>query len=648
MRHGQKGGQSSWAPGGGLSGFLTRLAHDRSGNTLMIVAACLLPILAMIGSGIDMSRAYLSQTRLQQACDAGVLAARKRLGSAVAVSGAVPSEVQTFGNKFFDINFRAGDYGTQNRDFQMAVETDYSISGIASVTVPTTLMKIFGFATLPVNVKCEAKLNFSNTDIMMVLDTTGSMNDTNPGDTQPKIQVLRNTVQAFYAQLEASKTPGTRIRYGFVPYSSDVNVGGLLKSEWMVDSWSYSGRVPKATGITNTVTDWWTDYQYVSGGVTYGTAYTSNTCPGNNYTYQTLNYTHAADGTETWTIQINGTYYSCSTSAEGAFTVQPVTYNAYTYTYAQRQSGTHQVADYTWHYQPVTLNVSGFKAVNASNPPVGGYVSVNMGGDPEAPYAFGAWYNGCIEERSTYKITDYANVDFSQALDLDIDTVPTPGNPATQWRPMLPDVSWLRMIDNPGANPLNWSVTPGDSDGWIAHAGSLGTAACPAAAHKLAEMSATDVTNYVNSLAAGGSTYHDIGMIWGGRLLSPNGLFAAENANVGSQATSRNLIFLTDGLTQPNTLTYGAYGIEPLDQRRWSTSSVDSLTTTVESRFTVACNEVKKRNITVWVIGFGQTLNPVLTNCAGPGHSFEANNAAALSNVFSSIAAALGDLRVSK
>ena len=96
-------------------------------------------------------------------------------------------------------------------------------------------------------------------------------------------------------------------------------------------------------------------------------------------------------------------------------------------------------------------------------------------------------------------------------------------------------------------------------------------------------------------------------MIWGGRLLSPTGLFAAENADLPGKPTNRHLIFLTDGLTEPRDIAYGAYGIEPLDQRRWSESSSLSLTQVVEKRFAVACDEVKKRNITVWVIGFGTT-----------------------------------------
>ena len=48
------------------------------------------------------------------------------------------------------------------------------------------------------------------------------------------------------------------------------------------------------------------------------------------------------------------------------------------------------------------------------------------------------------------------------------------------------------------------------------------------------------------------------------------------------------------------------------------------------------------------MIGFGTTLNPVLTNCAGAGHFYEATNATELQTIFSKIAAQLGNLRVSR
>ena len=53
------------------------------------------------------------------------------------------------GNKFFNLNFRNGAYGTANRAFTMTLEADYSISGVATVEVPTTIMKLFGFNEIP-------------------------------------------------------------------------------------------------------------------------------------------------------------------------------------------------------------------------------------------------------------------------------------------------------------------------------------------------------------------------------------------------------------------------------------------------------------------------------------------------------------------
>lgn len=66
---------------------------------------------------------------------------------------------------------------------------------------------------------------------------------------------------------------------------------------------------------------------------------------------------------------------------------------------------------------------------------------VPMGGIPSAPQNVAVNYRGCIKERDTYEINDYGNVNLNRALDLDIDHVPDPAYPATQWRPMLNEMS---------------------------------------------------------------------------------------------------------------------------------------------------------------------------------------------------------------
>lgn len=540
----------------GSDRFLSRLLSDRSGNTLALVAASIAPLLALVGGGIDMGRSYLSENRLQQACDAGVLAARKRLGTQIVTDGLVPDAVAQAGNSFFNLNFTDGAYGTTQRTFQMTLNSDYSISGVATVAVPTTVMQIFGFDSVPITVKCGGGLNFTNTDVMMVLDTTGSMADTNPGDSQSKIAILRQVVQAFYTQLEGSKKTGTRIRYGFVPYSTNVNVGGLLKSDWMVNNWNYEGR------------------------------------------------------------QANG-------------------------------------GNTGWQYRSINVDVSGLKNSNGSLPLTLGSVKVPMAGSYSAPSSLSATYRGCIEERKTYQIDDYSNVDLDKALDLNIDLVPDAKDPDTQWAPVLHDISFLRSIYMKYANGA-WTLvdnfpTNNDTSTYdFLQASAYGYSVCPAAAQKLQEMTAAQVQTYVNSLTPAGSTYHDIGMIWGTRLISSTGLFASENADLPGVPTSRHLIFLTDGETAPLDLSYGTYGIEPLSQRRYDPKGSLTLTQVVENRFTVACNEAKKRRITVWIIGFGTTLNPIMTQCAGANHSFEAANATELYAAFSQIAAAMSDLRLTQ
>lgn len=624
---------------------LRRLAADSAGNTFIFVAAALLPMLALIGGGIDMGRSYLSETRLQQACDSGVLAARKAIGTTVVTTGVIPSNASTIGNRFFNTNFPSGAYGSANRSFTMTLESDYSVSGVAAVDVPTTIMRLFNQLNVPVTVNCTAKLNYSNTDVMMVLDTTGSMNDTNPGDSQPKIAILRQVVKDFYAQLEGNKSPGVRTRYGFLPYSTNVNVGYLLKSGWMVDKWNYEGRTAIDTGATVTVPKYKYTYTYISGSSTAIASYKAATCPGSTTNWTSSNYVVAADGTQSWDATGNGNSYNCVNS-DGGMQVDGTSYNQLKYHIVQAPDGTETKAVYKWKYNSVSVDVSAFKDADPNQPYKGGSVTVRMQGDPSpTPDWMTVQFKGCVEERDTYQIGDYGNVNLKKALDLDIDLVPSTNDPSTQWRPVLHDISFLRAITTSGGywSP-NQVVT---SDNYVI-ANAYGLSACPSPARKLAVMSAVDVSNYVDSLVAQGSTYHDIGMIWGGRLISPTGLFAAENADVNGAPTSRNIIFLTDGKTEPLDLSYGTYGVEPLSQRRWSSSSPFNLTQTVENRFTFACNEVKKRNINVWVIGFGTQMTDMLKNCAGDGRWFQANNASQLSDAFSKIAKSMGDLRISK
>ena len=627
--------------------LLPRLARDVRGNVLPIVAAAILPLIGMVGSGIDMGRAYVTKSRLQQACDAGVLAARKKLGSNLPPTQAVIGEVRVVGNEFFDLNFEAGRYGTKQRMFNMTLESDYAISGSASVKLPTAVMGIFGYNNIDIAVDCGSRMNFTNLDIMMVLDVTGSMRHTNAGDTLSRIDSMREVIKNFHSNLELAKAPDTRVRYGFVPYATNVNVGHLLKDDWVVDDWGYQSRESAAITVSAGQT-YYRNWAYIAGDRSAWTMESSYPA-----TY------HAPSGTDesawyscdnalpanSWTFDdtTTGTRVETQLSPPAVLTIEER---------ERLHNGTryrHKVVGTTCEVQASTDTnfVQTYEFVTAV--PSEGYNYRRLNFDVSD---WRTATNGCIEERDTYKITDFTNVDLDDALDLDINRVPEKKKAKTQWRPRYPSRTYSRAIYvDPATNQQTGDLDPADVFGTTDNYLQTSTwwmSACPAKAQKLQEMSATDIDGYLGSLAPYGATYHDIGMIWGGRLLSQGGLFADENKDVsGNKPTSRHLIFLTDGQTEPYDVAYGAYGVEPLDQRRWDPSSPLTLAQTIEERFKFACQEIKKNNTTVWIIAFGTYANDAMIECAGSGYYFEADDAAELDEAFKAISRAMGDLRVS-
>ena len=610
--------------------------HDARGNVLPMIAAAVFPLLAMLGGAIDMGRSYLAESRLQQACDSGVLAARKRMGTAPAATGVLPPDVAAIGNRFFNVNFRDGQYGTQDRHFGLILESDYALSGEASVNVPTTVMRLFGKDQVELAVTCGSQLAMTNTDVMMVLDVTGSMNETNSGDAASKITLMRATIGQFYDQIKSNQTAGTRVRYGFVPYSTNVNVGALLDDAWVVKDWTYQSRALSGSGSSNGTKSFWSAGTPVSGTI------------------------DSQDGTK-FAATLTGGVYSCPAPPAGSLRSTSVFKGSTSSPYAGPPAGTIKRDTYWFTYNGYTFtNTLKNKMCLPSKLTYTNYVVSNdyvtqpaltssaMWQYQPMAYNVAAWRSetaGCMEERATYPISDFSAVDLDRAQDLDIDRVPTPGDSATQWRPMYPGRIYARSLklNNTGGFTVP-AVTTADE---FFSPGTGTTAACPAAAEKLTELTRSQLDGYLAGLTVGGSTDHDIGMIWGGRLLSPTGLFAAQNADVSAnQPTSRNLIMLTDGQTSTLDLSYTAYGMEPIDRRRWAPGGADTLTQVVEDRFAYACQEVKKKNVTVWFIAFGTALNPIMAECAGPGHAFAASNGAELADAFKQIAGGISNLRL--
>ncbi|TKD50696.1 TadE/TadG family type IV pilus assembly protein [Sphingomonas baiyangensis] len=612
---------------GGERGFLSRLLHDRAGNTMAIVGAAMFPLVGMVGGGFDLSRMYIVKTRLQHACDAGALAGRKAMGGGTwAQQSGMPN---TEAQRFFDANFRRdsgstlGVYGSKDVTRQFA-ESAGKVTGTATAVLPMTLMRVLGKTTETLTVTCDAEMRLPNTDVMFVLDVTGSMNCkagdtscTNNGNvpaTDSKIEGLQVAVKCFYeivARLDTSApcvagapSGGTgsavQIRFGFVPYASNVNVGKILPVGFMANSWKYQSR--KRDGSE------WSDWYYR------GVAYPD------------------------W----RG---NCAAAQANTATQENRVQKRYVWQYGQDMC-VYERRDLQprWHYALHDIDVSGLKNGTGYRDSFTVAGVNNDGSDRTVDWS------GCIEERQTVRATNFSPIP-AGAKDLDIDLVPTSGDVTTQWGPALPSVIWARNVTS-NWNEINTAETRTTTNYY-----NNVPFECPTASRKLQQWpDATAFDAYVDSFRASGSTYHDIGMIWGARLLSPTGIFSAENALTPQGGEiERHLIYMTDGDTSTINSNYTAYGLSILDRRQTDAGEVPSnatLNDQVNLRFAAVCEAVKNKNITLWVVSFGGGINTDTENrlraCASSNRYFTASDSAALQTTFKSIADQISALRLTR
>jgi Flp pilus assembly protein TadG len=657
----------------GRPAFLARLRRDEGGNTLAIMAAALIPMIGMVGSAVDISRAYLVKTRLQQACDAGVLAARRTMSGQ---SVANDTNAKTQATNFFNINLKTGAYGATVTPITVADVNDAdnhatgTIDGTASATVPTTLMKIFGKTSLTMTATCEAQLQVANNDVMFVLDTTGSMN-CSAADTEStcsdnglveksnaRIKALRSAVNSFYTTLSSATTSGSQLRIGFVPYSTTVNVGALLPAADMADSWSYQSRVAnfnKAVYVGTNGTP-------TTSTETYSSTLTSTNCSryGANKSYPTLDGATFTTGTppaNTTTTTYSFLDRDAAGTCRRTVTQTPTTYvtkygfNNYSIGSASYDTSAYKVGTAV----PVVMSpASPTPAYSSAKPTPSASLLYNApttlneaqlaAADNTLTSTSTSW-GGCIEERQTTPgTTDYSTIP-TTSYDLNIDMVPT-SDVATQWRPWWPEIIW-------GANSFTSGTFQVDTlSSQFGSASMRNWYACPSAAQKLTVMAdATAVSTYVSGLKAVGFTYHDIGMLWGARLISPTGLFATENVTApNGKPINRHIIFMTDGDMEPDATSYNFAGHEYEDKRISGTTGTGApnLKTLHNARFDAICAAAKNMNITIWVIAYAQTMTTQLQTCASPGKAYYASDDATLTTVFNTIASQIAELRLSK
>ena len=145
---------------------LGKLFSDHRGGTATVVGLALPALMLALGGTIDAGVAYSARSELQNAVDAAALAA--------ASSGSTDfTELSALADQYFQANApkQSNIIDVTGALSQHGSDLRYTASG----QVKTAFLKLMGKAEINLEVSAQANRETTGVEIVMVLDTTGSM-----------------------------------------------------------------------------------------------------------------------------------------------------------------------------------------------------------------------------------------------------------------------------------------------------------------------------------------------------------------------------------------------------------------------------------------------------------------------------------------
>lgn len=210
---------------------------DKSGNTAMMFALVMLPLLAMIGLALDVSRHRTAQIQFEDALDAAALTSARLLGEGVLTQ----AEIKTQALDLFWSDMANAESGLDCLDsgivFDVATN-DVTIS--SGCVLPTTLAGLVGVDQFNVSGTSTASANKTRLDLALMLDVSGSMAGT-------KMTALQDASNVAIDMLIPNNNAG-RVRIALAPYSMAVNAGVYASS--VIDPGVYDPLSPSASCTT--------------------------------------------------------------------------------------------------------------------------------------------------------------------------------------------------------------------------------------------------------------------------------------------------------------------------------------------------------------------------------------------------------------
>ncbi len=216
-----------------MLGLIRRYLSNTAGNTAVIFALGVLPLLMATGAAVDYSRASQAKASLQAAVDSAAL-------GALADKALVADIIQGKGKDA--LKARVTNYLRLNKASEALNSlTDISVdfdpiskSVVVSVlgNLDTAMMKLGGIDSMEIGAVAEIGIGITALEVALVLDNTGSMKG-------QKIADLKAAAATLVNEVLGSEKSSAYLSIGIVPFSEYVNIGVETKTYGWLDNKTY-------------------------------------------------------------------------------------------------------------------------------------------------------------------------------------------------------------------------------------------------------------------------------------------------------------------------------------------------------------------------------------------------------------------------
>ena len=207
-----------------LSAFKA-LAKRDTGNVTIITALSAIPLVAAVGAAVDYANISRDLTSFQAAIDTALVAVVS--SDKASISGLSGDALAA---RMAELKGKALDYMEKNyqADFVQSVEDTLSlaidgqkVTITATHQLPITWMHMFGILEPNVTITSEVRKAARPVELVMVMDTTGSMGTTYMNQAK---DAARSLLTKLYGGNATTVKDNENIRVGLVPFSGAVRL----------------------------------------------------------------------------------------------------------------------------------------------------------------------------------------------------------------------------------------------------------------------------------------------------------------------------------------------------------------------------------------------------------------------------------------